>query len=60
MYITNVSDYENMTDDYNDTLSLNNNYNINGNIIDIILPTLLSTKQYGLTFLCLMSLMIYT
>ena len=49
-----------MTDDYNDTLSLNNNYNINGNIIDIILPTLLSTKPYGLTFLCLMSLMIYT
>ena len=58
MYITNVSDYENLTDDYNDTLSLNNNYYINGISIDIIIPTLLSTKPCGLSFLCLMSLMI--
>ena len=57
---TNVTDYDNMTDDYNNTLSLNNNCTNNGNNIDRIIPTLLLTTPCGLSFLCLMSLMIYT
>ena len=32
----------------------------NGNNIDKIIPTLLLTKPFGLSFLCLMSLMVYT
>ena len=54
MYITNV------TDDYNDTLSINNNCTDNENDIDIIIPALLFTIPSGLSFLCLRSLMVYT
>ena len=60
MYITNVSDYDNMTDDYNNSLSIKINCNINENIIDIIIPTLLLTIPRGLSFLYLLSLMVYT
>ena len=60
MYITNVTDYDNMTDDYNDTLSLNNNCTINENNIDITLPTLIFTIPCGLSFLCLISLIVCT
>ena len=60
MYITNVTDYDKMTDDYNNTLSLNNNCTINESNIHIILPKLLLTIPSGLSFLCLMSLMVYT
>ena len=56
----NVTDYDNMTDDYNDSLSINNNCTINENGIDIIIPTLLLAIPCGLSFLCLMSLMVYT
>ena len=56
----NVTDYDNMTDDYNDSLSINNNCTINENNIDIIIPTFLITIPCGLSFLCLMSLMVYT
>ena len=56
----NVTDYDNMTDDYNDSLSLNNNCTIKENIIDMIIPTLLFTIPCGLSFFCLISLMIYT
>ena len=59
MYITSVTDYDNMTDDYND-LSLNNNCTLNENNIDRILQTLLLTIPCGLSFFCLMSLMVYT
>ena len=54
MYITNVTDFENMTDDYN------NNCTNSDNNFDIIIPTLLLTIPCGLSFLCLMSLMVYT
>ena len=54
MYITNVTDYDNMTDDYN-----NNCTNSEKNI-DIIIPSLLSTIPCGLSILCLMSSMVYT
>ena len=36
MNITNVIDYDNMTKDYNDTLSLNSNCTLNENNIDIL------------------------
>ena len=53
MYITNVTDYDNMTDDYNDTLSPNNNCTLNEMSIDTIISC-------GLSFFCLISLMVYT
>ena len=56
----NVTDYDNMTDDYNDSLSINNICIINESNIEIIIPSLLSTITCSLSFLCLMSLMIYT
>ena len=58
MYLTNVTDYDNMTDGYNKTLS--SNCTIDENIIDIIIPTLLLTKPCGLSFLFLISFMVYT
>ena len=56
MYVTTI------TDDYDNTTDLNftNNCTSNENNIDIILPILLLTIPYGLSFLCLMSLMVYT
>ena len=65
MYITNItssnySDYDNMTDDYNDTLSINNNCTDNENNIDLIIPALLFTIPCGLSFLCLIYLIVYT
>ena len=64
MYVTDVTnDYNNITD-----LNTTNNYdNItftnctnNENNIDIIIPSLLLTIPCGLSFLCLLSLMVYT
>ena len=52
MYVMNVTDYVNVTDDYKCT--------INENFIDIIIPTLLLTVSCGLSFLWLMNLMVYT
>ena len=52
MYITNI------TDDY-DNISICNCTN-NENDIDIFIPALLFKKPCGLSFLCLMSLMVYT
>ena len=60
MNITKVTDYDNMTGDNNDSLSINNNCTENENNIDIIIPALLLTIPCGLSFLCLMSLMVYT
>ena len=48
----NVTDYDNRTDDYNDSLSINN--------FDIFLPTLILLLPCGVSFLCLISLMVYT
>ena len=48
MYITNI------TDDYDNTTDLNDCN------IDIIIATLLFTIRCGLSFLCLISLMVYT
>ena len=52
--MTNVTDYDNMTYDYN------NNCTNNENIIEIIKRTLLLTLPCGISFLCLMSLLVYT
>ena len=53
MYITKI------TDDYNDTLSINNNCtnNDNGNI-EIVIP-LLTIIPCGMSLICLISLMVY-
>ena len=53
MYITNISD------DYNDTLSINNNCTNNDNNIEIIIP-LFTKIPRGMSLLCLISLMVYT
>ena len=37
----NVTDCDNMTDDYNDSLSINKICAINENNIDVIIPTIL-------------------
>ena len=51
MYIVNVTDdYDNMT---------SSNCTNNENDIDIIIPAFLFTIPCGLSFLCLMSLMVY-
>ena len=60
MYITNVTVYDNMTDDYNNGSSKNNICTLNDKNNDIIKPTLLLTVPCGSSFLCLLSLMIYT
>ena len=60
MYVTNVTDYDKLTDDYNDNLSINNNCTDDEKNIDIIIPSFLLTKPCGLSFLCLLSLMVYT
>ena len=63
----NVTDF---TDDYNDTLTtiITDNYNklflpkclITEHNIDKFIPTILLTIPCGLSFLCLMSLRVYT
>ena len=62
MNITNVTDYYNITSriysDYDNMTSCN--CTINENNIDIIIPAFLFTISCGLSFLCLMSLMVYT
>ena len=55
MNITNVTDYDEMTGDYNDRLSINNNYTNNDNNIKIIIP-LITINPCGLSFLCLIFL----
>ena len=59
MNITNITDYDNMTDEYNNSLSIynctTNDYNI-----DLSIPSLLLTIPCGFSFSCLISFMIYT
>ena len=67
MYISNItSDYDNITSgDFTDILNIYDNITLssctnNENNFDIIIPTLLLTIPCGLSYLCLLSLMIYT
>ena len=53
MYITNI------TDDYNDTISIINKCTNDDNNIEIIIP-LITIIPCSLPILCLMSLMVYT
>ena len=53
MNIINVTDLDNITE-YDNTTDTNDCN------IDIIIPALLFTIPYGLSFICLMSLMVYT
>ena len=59
MYITNITDFDNMTGDYNDTISINNNCTNNDNNIEIIIP-LITIIPCGMSLICLLSLMVYT
>ena len=52
MHITNI------TDDYNDTLSINNNCTNNDNNIEIIIP-LFTIIPCGMSLICLISHMAY-
>ena len=52
MHITNI------TDDYNNTLSLNNNCTNNDTNIEILLP-LFFIIPCGISLICLISLMVY-
>ena len=47
-----------LTDEYNDTLSIKNCTD-NGNKVEIIIP-LISIIPCGMSFMCLISLMLYT
>ena len=53
MYITNI------TDDYNDTLSINNNCTNNDNNTEIVIP-LFTITPCGMSLICLISLVAYT
>ena len=58
MSIANVTEYDNLTDDYNDSLSIHNISILKENNIHIIEPRLLLTTPCGLSFSCLMGLMV--
>ena len=53
MYITKI------TDDYNDTLSININCTNNDNNIEIVIP-LITIIPCEMSLICLISLMVYT
>ena len=55
MYISNVTEYDNMTSDCNNNICTTKDYNFN-----LIIPSLLLTIPCGLSFLCFMSLILYT
>ena len=50
----------NITDDYDNITEYDNTTDTSDCNIDIIIPALLFTIPCGLSFLCLMSLMVYT
>ena len=51
MYITNI------TDDYNDTLSINNNCTNNDTNIETVIP-IITIVPCGMSLICLISLMV--
>ena len=55
----NVTDYDNMTDEYNNTLSLSNNCSNSENNIEIKIP-LITIIPCGMSLICLISLMVCT
>ena len=50
----------NITDDYDNITEYDNTTDTNNCDIDIIIPAVLFTIPCGLSFLCLISLMVYT
>ena len=69
MYVTIITnDYDNITEYNNITSSNYSNYNNmtlcnftdNENDIDIIIPALIFITPWGISFVCLISLMVYT
>ena len=59
MYITNITDYDQVTDDCNDTISVNNNCTNSENNTEIVIP-LITIIPCAMPFICLISLMVYT
>ena len=49
----------NITEDYNDAISINNNCTNNENNIEIVIP-LITIIPCGLSLICLISFMVYT
>ena len=61
MDITNITDdYDNVTSTAYNNITDTHNCTDNENNIDIIIPALLFTLPCGLSFLCLLNLMVYT
>ena len=59
MYIANVTDYDNITDSDNITLCNCTNNENNDTNIEIVIP-LITIVPCGMSFICLISLMVYT
>ena len=59
MYIANITDYDNMTNHYNDTISINIICTNNDNNIEIVM-SLITIKRCGMSLICLLALMVYT
>ena len=57
MYITNTTNYDNLTDDYNDTISINNNCTNGENNIEIVI-LIITIVPCGISLICLISLMV--
>ena len=62
MYETNISDYDNIAhyDNFTNDYNITDDYTNNENNIDIFLPKLLIIIPCGLSFLCLISLLVCT
>ena len=58
MYITTITIYVTMTDDYIDNISTNNNCTNNDNNIELIIPNI-TEIPCGMSLICLISLMVY-
>ena len=50
----------NITDDYDNITEYDSTTDINNCNIDIIIPALLFTMPFGLSFICLISILVYT
>ena len=59
MYITNITNYDKLNDDHNDTISLKNDCTNSENKIEIVIP-LFTIISCGMSLLCLLSFMINT
>ena len=59
MYITNITNYDKLNDDYKDTISIINDCTNSENKIEIVIP-LFTINPCGRSLICLIFLMVYT